>query len=43
MEELGIDPLDLGHLDILRPKLRSMLLENSGLISESVVRELNDK
>ena len=43
MEELGLDPLDLGNLDLLRPKLRSMLLENSGVISESMVRELNDK
>jgi len=28
MEELGLDPLDLGNLDLLRPKLRQMLLDD---------------
>ena len=41
MEELGLDPLDLANLDILRPKLRLMLQENN--LAESLVNELNDK
>ena len=43
MEELGLDPLDLGNLDLLRPKLRSMLLDNNGILSESIVNNFNDK
>ena len=43
MEELGLDPLDLGNLDLLRPKLRSMLLDNNGMVSESIVNNFNDK
>ena len=43
MEELGLDPLDLGNLDLLRPKLRSMLLDNNSILSESIVNNFNDK
>ena len=41
MEELGLDPLDLGNLDLLRPKLHSMLIENN--LSKSIVLDMNDK
>lgn len=41
MEELGLDPLDLGNLNLLRPKLHSMLIENS--VSRSIALDMNDK
>lgn len=38
MEELGLDPADLGHMDTLRPKLKEMLQKHM-----SQVELLNDK
>ena len=44
MEELGLDPLDLGDLPKLRPKLREMLMQDGSLSREnSPVNDLNDK
>jgi len=40
MEELGLDPLDLGDLDKLRPKLRALLKESN--YPEKIIGELND-
>jgi lysyl-tRNA synthetase class II len=41
MTELGLDPLDLGNLDVLRPKLRSMLTEDNQ--PKGVIETMNDK
>ena len=41
MEELGLDPLDLGDLNLLRPKLREMLSEDFS--DPKLVHDLNDK
>ena len=41
MEELGLDPLDLANIDLLRPKLRQMLAQDN--LSEQFIAELNDK
>lgn len=42
MEELGLDPLDLGNLVLLRPKLREMLVSDKTL-PEPLIGSLNDK
>ena len=42
MEELGLDPLDLGNLDLLRPKLRHMLVGDK-IYAEALINSLNDK
>ena len=41
MEELGLDPLDLGNLDLLKPKLRQMLREHN--FPEKLVEEFNEE
>ncbi len=41
MTELGLDPLDLGNLDILRPKLRQMLNEEN--YATGLLETMNDK
>ena len=41
MEELGLDPLDLGNLNTLRPKLRHMLTQDK--LDLKIVNDLNDK
>ena len=41
MEELGLDPRDLCNLDILRPKLRDMLI--SDRFEREFIHGLNDK
>mmetsp|Transcript_29619 Transcript_29619/g.39391 ORF Transcript_29619/g.39391 Transcript_29619/m.39391 type:complete len:82 (+) Transcript_29619:458-703(+) len=41
MEELGLDPLDLGKMALLRPKLCQMLLSEG--LPEKVIDEMNDK
>ena len=42
MEELGLDPLDLGRLDTLRPKLKDMLITEDK-VDSNFVQQLNDK
>lgn len=42
MEELGLDPLDLGEMDKLRPKLHQMLLEDK-MVESGLLGSLNDK
>lgn len=41
MEELGLDPLDLGNLDTLRPKLKQMLSQDN--IPGALLNSMNDK
>ena len=41
MEELGLDPLDLGNIDLLRPKLRQMLADDQ--VEKDVIPTLNDR
>lgn len=44
MEQLGLDPLDLAKMDVLRPKLREMLLQDAtGTLENFKLNELNDK
>jgi len=38
MEELGLDPKDLGNMETLRPKLREMLSKHIAQVDQ-----LNDK
>ena len=43
MSELGLDPLDLASIDVLRPKLQSILKQQ--VIDDRIVKvdTLNDK
>ena len=41
MNELGLDPLDLGNLNTLRPKLKQMLTEDQ--LDLEIIKDLNDK
>ena len=41
MDELGLDPIDLGNLEILRPKLQQMLLQH--MDDQNVIQTMNDK
>ena len=41
MDELGLDPLDLGNLELLRPKLQQMLLQH--MDDQNVIQTMNDK
>ena len=41
MDELGLDPLDLGNLEILRPKLQQMMLQH--MDDQNVIQTMNDK
>ena len=41
MEELGLDPVDLDNLNLLRPKLQQMLKEDK--LEFKLIQDLNDR